>query len=303
MKNATITDIVPFQEEGFGYFVAIDNSSVSHTARRVILGTGVTDVLPSTPGVVNAFGRGMYWCPWCDGYEHREQSLGVLGPLSDALSSVLEMYNLNPDIVVLANGTDTSAERAKATNRSSSWREQLEAYKVPVNNLTIASIDRLQDGKPRFVTDKLGQQQEVIAAGERSGPNGKHYDRFRVNFTDGSTLERAAFIISMPTKQTSHLPNQLNLTMDESKIKVDPKMKTSLDGVYAVGDANSDGSTNVPHAMFSGKRAAVVVHGELHVHFNFYGRSCTNGGCYSGTGQGRIIGCNFEAICASGRQD
>jgi thioredoxin reductase len=40
-------------------------------------------------------------------------------------------------------------------------------------------------------------------------------------------------------------------------------MRTNVTGVYAVGDANSDGSTNVPHAMYSGKKAAVYLHGML----------------------------------------
>jgi thioredoxin reductase len=38
---------------------------------------------------------------------------------------------------------------------------------------------------------------------------------------------------------------------------------TNIKGIFAVGDANTDNSTNVPHAMWSGKRAAVTIHGEL----------------------------------------
>ena len=43
----------------------------------------------------------------------------------------------------------------------------------------------------------------------------------------------------------------------------DSGMLTNVPGIYAVGDANSDEVTNVPHAIFSGKRAAVFCHGEL----------------------------------------
>ena len=42
-----------------------------------------------------------------------------------------------------------------------------------------------------------------------------------------------------------------------------PGLRTSVKDVWGVGDANSDNSTNVPHAMASGKRAAVYCHGEL----------------------------------------
>jgi thioredoxin reductase len=47
------------------------------------------------------------------------------------------------------------------------------------------------------------------------------------------------------------------------KINVTSGMRTNEVGVFAIGDANSDGSTNVPHAMYSGKKAGVYVHGEL----------------------------------------
>ncbi|EER28156.1 hypothetical protein D8B26_006828 [Coccidioides posadasii str. Silveira] len=40
-------------------------------------------------------------------------------------------------------------------------------------------------------------------------------------------------------------------------------MQMSVVGVFAVGDANNNGSTNMPHAMFSGKRAAVCIHVKL----------------------------------------
>jgi thioredoxin reductase len=56
----------------------------------------------------------------------------------------------------------------------------------------------------------------------------------------------------------------MGLDMAGDKINVTSGMRTSEPGVFAVGDANSDGSTNVPHAMFSGKKAAVYLHGKFH---------------------------------------
>ncbi|KAE8552576.1 hypothetical protein EYB25_003954 [Talaromyces marneffei] len=51
--------------------------------------------------------------------------------------------------------------------------------------------------------------------------------------------------------------------MNRVQVKVEPTMKSSDPGIYVVGDANNDGSTNVVHAMYSGKRAAVEIHVEL----------------------------------------
>jgi thioredoxin reductase len=273
MKKAKIVEITPVKSpDGFDWFVARDDAGLPYTARRIILATGVKDILPSTPGTLDAFGQGMYWCPWCDGYEHREQSLGVVGPLSDALSAALEMHNMNPDTIVMTNGTDTPEQRKIATERSATWREQFAAYNISIVNTTIASFTRLRDmnGRPVAVAATERQAQYAINSGDEVhdaadnwGPNGKHKDYFRVTFTDGLSVERAAFLINIETKQTSHLPKHLNLNMTGSKITVDAKMQTNLTGVFAVGDANNDGSTNVPHAMYTGKKAAVVVHGEI----------------------------------------
>ena len=40
-------------------------------------------------------------------------------------------------------------------------------------------------------------------------------------------------------------------------------LSTNVEGIYAIGDANSDNITNVPHAFFSGKRTAVFLHVQL----------------------------------------
>jgi thioredoxin reductase len=48
--------------------------------------------------------------------------------------------------------------------------------------------------------------------------------------------------------------------MDGNSVKVKSSMESSVNGVYVVGDANNDGSTNACHAMWSAKRAAVNAH-------------------------------------------
>lgn len=241
--DAKVDSITPVDDNA--YFRASANGT-EYTARRIILGTGVRDVLPSTPGIKEGWGKGMYWCPWCDGYEHREQPLGVLGALRDAYSSVIEVRKLNKDVVIYANGTDNDEEKAVLDKKYPGWDKELKAYNVPINNASIVSIERLQDGS------KVNRPEQ-----------GKQFDKFRLHFADGSTAERNAFFLNIPTVQRSTLPAQLGLDIQDNKIVVGSKYNTSLPGVHAVGDANNDGSTNVPHAMYSGKGAAVTIHGEL----------------------------------------
>lgn len=243
MKNATVASLESINNGS--YYKATDSDGEEYTAHRIVLGTGMKDILPITPGVAEGWGKGIYWCPWCDGYEHRGQSFGILGNLSDVMGSVIEVWTLNQDIIAFVNGTNTPEQQAALAAKYPNWEAQLQAYNVTINNETIVSIDRVQDGS---TNNDPAQDLE--------------FDLFRVNLTDGSSIERAAFITNFPDDQQSTLPRALNLTMDGTKIKVGTNMKSSDNGIYAIGDANNDGATNVPHAMFSGKRAAVYIHGK-----------------------------------------
>jgi Thioredoxin reductase len=55
-------------EGDFSSFNVTDDTGKSFTARKIVLGTGLRDLLPATPGLREAFGKGIFWCPWCDGY-------------------------------------------------------------------------------------------------------------------------------------------------------------------------------------------------------------------------------------------
>ncbi|CEJ62259.1 hypothetical protein PMG11_10762 [Penicillium brasilianum] len=247
IKNATVKSITPIGTNEVSVFSVVDASGKNYTARKIVLGTGMRDVLPDTPGLQEAWGKGIFWCPWCDGYEHRDQSFGILGNLSDVLGSVLEVNTQFSDIVAFVNGTQTPAGEAQATASHEDWREQLKAWNIKIENRTIASIERLQDGETH--QNKTTDMQ---------------FDKFLVHFTTGEPVERNAFITNFAAVQRSSLPYQMHLNVTKEKINVDASgMRTNVTGVYAVGDANSDGSTNVPHAMFTGKKAAVYLHVQM----------------------------------------
>ena len=57
--------------------VALDDGSVVET-RKILLATGVHDELPERPGFRELWGRGIYHCPYCHGWEVRDRPLAVL---------------------------------------------------------------------------------------------------------------------------------------------------------------------------------------------------------------------------------
>ncbi|TGJ86470.1 hypothetical protein E0Z10_g2290 [Xylaria hypoxylon] len=216
-------------------------------ARGIILATGLSDIIPSTPGVPQAWGKGIFWCPWCDGNEHADQPLGILSNLNEAASQVQEISTLNNDIIAFVNGTDTPEVRAVTDTKFPGWKEYLELRNIKVENRTIAGLVRLIDG---------GANEHPEA------PTFPEHDLFRVDFTEGPSIERAAFFASFPNKQHSSVGADMGVRLDGGRLAADSTrgLMTNIPGVYAIGDANADNITNVPHAMFSGKRSAVFLH-------------------------------------------
>lgn len=227
----------------------------TYTARKVILASGLKDDLPNVPGLRDAFGKGVFWCPWCDGFEHRDQLMGVLGDFSDAYDSVKELYpTLNKHIRIYANGTGNAAQINRLNGKNKDWQKVFDKYNVTVNHKPILNITRTQSGS------------EIQDSAIR-----KELDKFRVYFSDGSYEERDAFITNYGTSQASHLPEQLKVGFLGNKMNtMAPGLRTTVPGVWGVGDANSDNSTNVPHAMSTGKKAAVFCHGESEFYPNIY---------------------------------
>ncbi|CAG8955296.1 hypothetical protein HYFRA_00011278 [Hymenoscyphus fraxineus] len=244
MKNGTITSITKEGE----IFTSTDAEGNVYTSRKIVLATGVVDVLPDTPGVKENFARGIYWCPWCDGWEHRDQPFGILGSIVDVLGAVEEVITINKDIIAFVNGTQTDANIAALNEKSPGWDVKLAKYGVQIENRTITAIERVQDG----------------GGINRNETTDEEFDLFNVVLEDGQKVSRSAFITNFKTKQQSYLGLGLGVQYYSEKMDViTGTTETAAPGVFAVGDGNSDNSTNVPHAMWTGKRAAVKIHIEL----------------------------------------
>src|SRR5690606_26280513 len=85
------------------------------TTRRVLVTTGLRDVIPDVPGLAERWGRDLLHCPYCHGYEVRDQPLGVLAggetPLEESLAHAHLVRQWSDDVVFFANGTPLSVEQ------------------------------------------------------------------------------------------------------------------------------------------------------------------------------------------------
>jgi thioredoxin reductase len=80
------------------------------TARRVLVATGVHDELPDIPGLRESWGTDAVTCPYCHGYEVRDQPLGVLGTEPASVEHALLVRQWSPDVVYFAHTAPPSEE-------------------------------------------------------------------------------------------------------------------------------------------------------------------------------------------------
>ncbi|RFU80360.1 pyridine nucleotide-disulfide oxidoreductase [Trichoderma arundinaceum] len=253
LVNGTVTKIQPQTYNSY-FTVSADypgHSNVTFTTRKIILATGLRDLLPSTPGLIENWGKGIYWCPWCDGHEHADQQLGILGPLEKGPDAVREIITLNRDIILFVNGTDTPEQRATASAGFPKWEQYLRRQNVIIDNRTIKSIKRLANG--------------TVGDEDPSLPSHPEHDLFQLNFETGEPVLRAALLTNFGTAQRSNLGKETGVMLYGGKLAADQSngLVTNIPGIFAIGDANSDNATNVPHAMYSGKKSAVYIQVEL----------------------------------------
>lgn len=76
LLEGRVTDLAA-TGEGIGFRAAFDGQTTS--ARAVVLATGANDDPPPIAGLAERWGRGVYTCPFCDGWEHQDEPLAVVG--------------------------------------------------------------------------------------------------------------------------------------------------------------------------------------------------------------------------------
>jgi len=75
------------------------------TARRVLVATGLRDVLPDVPGLARHWGHSVVHCPYCHGWEVRDEPIGVLATGPASVHHALLFRQLTGDLVYFTRGT------------------------------------------------------------------------------------------------------------------------------------------------------------------------------------------------------
>jgi thioredoxin reductase len=196
----------------------------SFRARKVLLTTGLIDEVPRIDGIEGLYGRGVHHCPYCDGFEYRDQPVAAYGKGDKAGGLALMLKQWSDDVILCTN------ERI-----SLSMRRRLRKHDIPV-----------------FC--------EPIAKLESSGADALR----AIHLQSGQVLERNALFFTTGSRQSSELSASLACARDEKGgIITNPLTEeSSTRGVYVAGDASRD-VLLVAVAIGEGAKAAVAINRAL----------------------------------------
>jgi thioredoxin reductase len=189
-------------------------------ARRVIVATGLVDQLPDVPGLAPLWGTAAVGCPYCDGWEVRDQPLGVIAtsPMSRNQAQLLRQWT--PDLTVFG-----AAEAGISSDELRGFAARGIRTAPPALQISGAL------GEVKVTTTEASHTLARVFVGARPQPA-------------GSLLEA----IGCATSQT---PTGSVVVTDETG-------RTSVDGVWAIGNV-ADIKALVPIALGAGTQAAVDV--------------------------------------------
>jgi thioredoxin reductase len=206
-----------------GAFRVWTADGIAVEARRVLLATGVVDVLPGIEGLPERFGTSVHHCPHCDGYEYADRPIGVYGQAGPGIEAALAMLAWSDDVALLTDGRPLSPED----------RARCERLGVLVCEERIARLEGV-DGRLE-----------------------------RVVFSSGPALPRVALFLVAGQREQSDLAKKLGCEINSDGVVVtDAHEVTRVPGIYAAGDA-AIGEQMVVVAAAEGTIAATKIHVSL----------------------------------------
>jgi len=201
---------------------------VSHvrpvTARKLLIATGVYDLLPPLPGIQPLYGRSVFQCPYCDGWEMRGKRIVVYGRRQRGLQMARAMTAWTDDIVLCTDGR---------CGYSHEERQHLLRNGITIDERRIAEL--------------RGRRGKLVA----------------VVFQDGVTLARDALFFDTPSRAQSKLAESLGCKFGRNGgVLCGDYEATSVPGVFVAGNIIRDVQLSIVAAA-EGTRAAFGINRAL----------------------------------------
>lgn len=206
-----------------GFSIQTD-SGETFRAKKLIFATGVKDVMPNIEGYAECWGISVLHCPYCHGYEVRNEPTGVLGNGEQGVEFATLISNWTKDLTLFTNEPSTLTPEQTA---------KLKSHAIKIVETGIEKFEH-----------RNGYLQKII-------------------FKDGASSSIKALYARNPFEQHCTIPETLGCELTEDGyIKIDPFQKTTIPGIFACGD-NTTRMRALANAVAMGTTAGAMVNREI----------------------------------------
>jgi thioredoxin reductase len=196
----------------------------SFAAKKLILATGVKDIMPDIPGFAECWGITVIHCPYCHGYEVRNQPTGILANGNSAFDYAKLISNWTKELTLFTNGKSTlTAEQSDTLNRKG----------IKIIETTVSQIDHVE-GRIRHLV-----------------------------LEEGVEIPLTAVYAKTEFAQSCEIPASLDCDISSlGYLEINLNQKTNVPGLYACGDITNMFRT-VSYAVAAGTMAGASCNKEL----------------------------------------
>lgn len=220
--KATIVDI---KKNTNGSIIIMTSQRKKVHVHKVILATGLKETLPRIKNIARFYGKSLFSCVYCDGYEHADKPLAIITEENNAVVLAATALQWSKRLFVFTNG------KSKLTG---SEKQLLEGMGVA-----------------------LYEQPILQLAGQKGKLQGIH-------LTGGGKVYCTAGLVSTYWQHTNSLAEKLGCKFnDRGGIWQDGHGRTSIAGIYVAGDVSNISPAQVTIAASDGVRAAISLNQDV----------------------------------------
>ncbi|RLQ89877.1 NAD(P)/FAD-dependent oxidoreductase [Planomicrobium sp. Y74] len=211
-----------YKDDGLFHLEAEDGAVLQ--AKRIILAMGFKEILPDVKRVEEFYGKSLFSCPFCDGWEMRDKALAVISDNEAASHMVKVASNWTDDLIYCTNGRQILSEE----------KSLLESRGIQIYEEKIRALN---------------------------GDNGKLAE---ILFEDGRAISREGGFITPEWTLASDIAASLGCKLnDRGGVESDAMKRTNIEGVYACGDVSLAGASQLIFAAAEGSMAAISINAAM----------------------------------------
>lgn len=209
-----------------GQFQTTTKQGTVYRSKKLLFAVGMKDLPLDIRGLAAVYGKSAFVCPYCDGWELRDQPLVLIVKGAQGMHMAKIISGWTNDYTICTNGPDELTEEE---------REELKQHNIPVFNSPIESIE-----------SNDGMVEQVV-------------------LEDGTRIPCSGIFFGPELVTGSDLPKAIGCQVTETgTVVVDDFCKTNVPGVYSAGDAATQMYQAIKAASM-GAMAGAAISNELNI--------------------------------------